>query len=141
MAASDSWPSHVHERGFFCDFEPIRTASGPSRRVTRRWRLHETAPPRRRLHDHTRAHARRRRSHAGTLSRDEILTALKEDKRVIGFMRECKEAVLRDLLDPEKIEANLEEVDADKSGEIDMEEWINAARISASRRVVVSSLC
>ena len=77
---------------------------------------------------------------SGTLSRDEILTALKEDKRVIGFMRECKEAVLRDLLDPEKIEANLEEVDADKSGEIDMEEWINAARISASRRVVVSSL-
>ena len=43
--------------------------------------------------------------------------------------------VLRDLLDPEKIEANLEEVAADKSGEIDMEEWINAARISASRRV------
>jgi hypothetical protein len=76
---------------------------------------------------------------SGTLSRDEILTALKEDKRVIGFMRECKEAVLRDLLDPEKIETNLEEVDADKSGEIDMEEWINAVRISASRRVVVSS--
>ena len=72
---------------------------------------------------------------SGTLSRDEILTALKEDKRVIGFMRECKEAVLRDLLDPEKIETNLEEVDADKSGEIDMEEWINAVRSSASRRV------
>ena len=67
---------------------------------------------------------------SGTLSRDEILTALKEDKRVIGFMRECKEAVLRDLLDPEKIEANLEEVDADKSGEIDMEEWINAVTLS-----------
>ena len=36
--------SHVHASGFFSDFEPIRTASGPSRRVTRRWRLHETAP-------------------------------------------------------------------------------------------------
>ena len=24
----DSWPSHVHERGFFVDFECIRTASG-----------------------------------------------------------------------------------------------------------------
>ena len=66
---------------------------------------------------------------------------MKGDKRVLGFRAEGKEAVLRDLLDPEKIEANLEEVDADKSGEIDMEEWINAARISASRRVVVSSLC
>ena len=28
----DSWPSHVHERGFFFEFELIRTASGPSLR-------------------------------------------------------------------------------------------------------------
>ena len=62
--------------------------------------------------------ARRRRSHAGTLSRDEILTAVREDKRVLGFLRECKEAVLRDLLVPEKLEASLEEMDADKSGAV-----------------------
>ena len=30
--------------------------------------------------------------------RDEILTAVKEDKRVLGFLRECKEEVLRDLM-------------------------------------------
>ena len=67
---------------------------------------------------------------SGTLSRDEILTAVREDKRVLGFLRECKEAVLRDLLVPERLEASLEEMDADKSGEIDMEEWINAVTLS-----------
>ena len=78
---------------------------------------------------------------SGTLSRDEILTAVKSDKRVLGFLRECKEAVLRDLLVPERLEASLEEMDADKSGEIDMEEWINAARSSASRtRVHLTSM-
>ena len=36
-------PSHVHERGFFVEFEPFRTASVISWRVTRRWRRHETS--------------------------------------------------------------------------------------------------
>ena len=36
-------PSHVHERGFFFEFEPLRTASVISWRVTRRWRRHETS--------------------------------------------------------------------------------------------------
>ena len=40
----DSWPSHDAVGGLFFEFEPFRAASGPSRRVTRRWRLHETAP-------------------------------------------------------------------------------------------------
>ena len=50
----DSWPSHVHERGFFVDFELVRTASGPSRRVRDSSRVDgvfETAPPRRRRRD------------------------------------------------------------------------------------------
>ena len=29
----ESWPSHVHESGFFFEFELFRAASGPSRRV------------------------------------------------------------------------------------------------------------
>ena len=37
----DSWPSHDAGGGLFCDFEPFRTASGPSHR----WRLHETEMP------------------------------------------------------------------------------------------------
>ena len=55
---------------------------------------------------------------SGTLSRDEILTAVKEDKRVLGFLRECKEEVLRDLMVPEKLEENLEKMDTDKSGAV-----------------------
>ena len=50
----DSGPSHVHERGFFVDFELVRTASGPSRRVRECGRVDgvfETAPPRRRRRD------------------------------------------------------------------------------------------
>ena len=39
----DSWPSHDDVGGFIFDFELFRTASGPSRRVTRRWRRHETS--------------------------------------------------------------------------------------------------
>ena len=42
--------------GFFFEFEAVRTASGPSRRVTRRWRLHETAPARRHRRDPTRGY-------------------------------------------------------------------------------------
>ena len=40
--------------------------SGPSRRVTRRWRLHETAPPRRRRRDATSDRVQREMLRAGT---------------------------------------------------------------------------
>jgi len=65
---------------------------------------------------------------SGTLSMDEILTAVKSDKRVLGFLKECKEKALRDLLVPEKLQKGLEEMDSDKSGEIDMDEWIAAVK-------------
>ena len=41
----DSCPSHVHERGFCFEFEPVRTASGPS---SRQWRLRDGTTRRRR---------------------------------------------------------------------------------------------
>ena len=75
---------------------------------------------------------------SGTLSRDEILTAVREDKRVLGFLRECKEAVLRDLLVPEKLEASLGRrwTRTDKSGEIDMEGGSLSPRVTLGGRAV-----
>ena len=52
--------------GFLRDFEPFRTASGPSRRVTRRWRRHAAATPSPRPHESLRT-ASRPRSAQGEL--------------------------------------------------------------------------
>ena len=52
LCSCDSWPSDEVGGGFFFEFELFRTASGPSRR----WRLHETAPPRRHRRDPTRVY-------------------------------------------------------------------------------------
>ena len=64
-----STPSSDEVGGLIFDFEPVRTASGP-----RRWRLDETAMPRRRRRDHERL-----RSRAGLqLRRDRVHTTIRE---------------------------------------------------------------
>ena len=56
----DSSPGEEVVAGFFFEFEAVRTDSGPKRvserQRSRRWRLHETAPPRRRRRDPTRVY-------------------------------------------------------------------------------------
>ena len=59
----------------------------------------------------------------GTLSTDEIVTAVKEDKEVIKFLETCGEPNLQFLTRPVRLKKALEVLDEDGSGEIDIEEW------------------
>ena len=64
----------------------------------------------------------------GTLSHDEIVEAVKTDQEVISFLKTCGEENLMFLLHPPRLKKALEALDADGSGEIDVEEWRVARR-------------
>ena len=59
----------------------------------------------------------------GTLSHSEIVEAVKSDQEVISFLKTCGEENLMFLLHPPRLKKALEALDADGSGEIDVEEW------------------
>ena len=58
----------------------------------------------------------------GSLSTDEIVRAVKEDAKVIKFLKNCGEDNLQFLLHPPRLQKALEILDTDKSGEVDREE-------------------
>ena len=64
----------------------------------------------------------------GTLSHSEIVEAVKSDKEVIKFLTTCGDENLSFLLHPPRLKKALEALDADGSGEIDVEEWRVARR-------------
>ena len=64
----------------------------------------------------------------GSLSTDEIVRAVKEDAKVIKFLKNCGEDNLQFLLHPPRLQKALAILDTDKSGEIDIDEC------TASRR-------
>ena len=59
----------------------------------------------------------------GSLSHDEIVEAVKTDQEVISFLKTCGEENLMFLLHPPRLKKALEALDADGSGEIDVDEW------------------
>ena len=59
----------------------------------------------------------------GSLSTDEIVRAVKEDAKVIKFLKNCGEDNLQFLLHPPRLKKALEVLDEVGSGEIDIEEW------------------
>jgi Ca2+-binding EF-hand superfamily protein len=58
----------------------------------------------------------------GTLSTDEIVTAVKEDKEVIKFLETCGEPNLQFLLQPKRLERALKVLDTSNDGEVDVDE-------------------
>ena len=70
----------------------------------------------------------------GSLSTDEIVRAVKEDAKVIKFLKNCGEDNLQFLLHPPRLQKALAILDTDKSGEIDIDEC------TASRRPIVPEI-
>ena len=60
---------------------------------------------------------------SGTLTKEEILHAVKTEDEVQKFLISCGNPNLSDLMVPSKLERTLAELDTDKSGEVDLPEW------------------
>ena len=60
---------------------------------------------------------------SGTLTKEEILHAVKNEDEVQKFLISCGNQNLSDLMVPSKLEKTLAELDTDKSGEVDLPEW------------------
>ena len=71
----------------------------------------------------------------GTLSTDEIVTAVKEDKDVIHFLKTCGEENLQFLLVPARLKKSLDYLDTDGSGELDVAEWEAAINRGLAKRL------
>ena len=75
----------------------------------------------------------------GTLSHDEIVEAVKTDQEVISFLKACGEENLMFLLHPPRLKKALAALDADGSGEIDVDEWRVARRPPWFHAVLLTS--
>ena len=64
---------------------------------------------------------------SGSLSKTEIVRAVREDRPVIDFLRNCGEENLQFLLQPARLEKALAQLDTDNSGEVDIDECTGAA--------------
>ena len=67
------------------------------------------------------------KDNSGTLTKTEIVRAVREDRPVIDFLRNCGEENLQFLLQPARLEKALEQLDTDNSGEVDVDECTGAA--------------
>ena len=71
---------------------------------------------------------------SGTLTKEEITTAVKANKEVIDFLVNCGNPNLQYLLVPARLEAALAELDTDRSGEVDLPEWCGRRVVKRFRR-------
>ena len=60
---------------------------------------------------------------SGTLDKAEVVDAVKNDKKVIKFLCNCGNQNLQYLLVPSRLDKALAEMDTDRDGSIDADEW------------------
>ena len=60
---------------------------------------------------------------SGTLEKQEVVDAVRADKKVINFLTDCGNKNLQYLLVPSRLEAALAAMDTDNDGSIDADEW------------------
>ncbi|KAH8092917.1 hypothetical protein JL720_5085 [Aureococcus anophagefferens] len=72
---------------------------------------------------------------SGTLTKDEIVKAVQEDKEVVKFLQTCGEENLQFLLQPKRLERALEQLDTSKDGEVDEDEWEEAIQKGLAKRI------
>ena len=75
------------------------------------------------------------KDNSGTLTKDEIVKAIKEDKKVVSFLRTCGEPNLQFLLQPARLKKALDVLDTSKDGEIDIDEWEEAIYRGLAKRI------
>ena len=60
---------------------------------------------------------------SGYLDKDEIIDAVKANKKVINFLQTCGNQNLMYLLEPARLQQALAVLDTDRDGQIDASEW------------------
>ena len=60
---------------------------------------------------------------SGTLEKQEVVDAVRADKKVINFLTDCGNKNLQYLLVPSRLEAALAAMDTDNDGHVDIDEW------------------
>ena len=73
---------------------------------------------------------------SGTLEKQEVVDAVRADKKVINFLTDCGNKNLQYLLVPARLEAALAAMDTDHDGTIDADEWcvLESATLGRLRR-------
>ena len=64
---------------------------------------------------------------SGFLDKAEVVAAVRADKEVIAFLTNCGNKNLQYLLVPSRLESALAQLDSDRDGEIDANEWEEAS--------------
>ena len=72
---------------------------------------------------------------SGTLDKAEIVDAVKNDKKVIKFLCNCGNQNLQYLLVPSRLDKALAEMDTDRDGTIDADEWEQCIEIALQNKL------
>ena len=72
---------------------------------------------------------------SGTLTKAEIVVAVKSDKEVVDFLKTCGEPNLVALTQPARLSKALDMLDTSKDGEMDMDEWMAAIKRGLAKRL------
>ena len=75
------------------------------------------------------------KDNGGSLSKAEIVEAVRSDRKVIRFLTTCGEDNLIFLLHPPRLAKALEVLDTDNSGEVDIDEWEEATDRGLAKRL------
>ena len=72
---------------------------------------------------------------SGTLDKAEVVDAVKNDKKVIKFLCNCGNQNLQYLLVPSRLDKALAEMDTDRDGSIDADEWEQCIEIALQNKL------
>ena len=72
---------------------------------------------------------------SGTLDKAEVVDAVKNDKKVIKFLCNCGNQNLQYLLVPSRLDTALAEMDTDRDGTIDCDEWEQCIEIALQNKL------
>ena len=72
---------------------------------------------------------------SGTLDKAEVVDAVKNDKKVIKFLCNCGNQNLQYLLVPSRLDKALAEMDTDRDGTIDCDEWEQCIEIALQNKL------